>query len=512
MIAAPSIPAAPSEPAPHREPTGRTRDARPSTEPVAPATAGAADHPGGFTAALADAEEHVAARSNPEQPDARRDTARSKTAAHRHKDRADTAASATTSMPIGVQVPATSSTQPLGMPESGNPATPAHPHDDSLVASAGRRAGDVAGASATPSSLSPETDPTTHGRGANSGKQATSGAEPENADVDAAAAVDTAAVATGAAQPPGSANTNPSDAGAIAAEPMTGAALRRGAGSSSNRGAGDDTSHPSRSHSQGTSATTATVVGQSTVHGAGAKALSESHSQADADAPAAGHQTMQPLTRNLTGDPASSGQAGSAATATAAAQTAAAVTASAQPASFLSMLVSPMPTAASMSAAPAAPSSAPAPSDATGLPAAMLVDLATPAVGQPGWAQVVAQAIVMRAGAAGGRLRLQVQPPNLGPVDIALSIHNASATIQIVAQHPLTQAALQQSIPQLHTLLGQHGVQLARADVTSGQSGGRGRGHDAPPTPARVDGPTPGPVQAAAMPVRIRTGLVDDYA
>lgn len=183
---------------------------------------------------------------------------------------------------------------------------------------------------------------------------------------------------------------------------------------------------------------------------------------------------------------------------------------SVSPAALLAIAMAPAPIALPATLAGAS-STATANPPSSALPPAT-IDIATQLVGQPGWAQAIAQAIVTHAGAAGGRLRLQIQPPTLGPIDISLSIHNASATVQVIAQHPLTQAALQQAIPQLHALLGQQGVQLMHADVTAGQSGGQGRNHDAPPTPARVGTPTPGQVQAIATPARKRSGLVDDYA
>lgn len=172
-------------------------------------------------------------------------------------------------------------------------------------------------------------------------------------------------------------------------------------------------------------------------------------------------------------------------------------------------LPGPVLVATAAAAAPSLASSAGA--GAPALPMAT-VEVAAPTVGQPGWAQVVAQAIAAHAVAAGGRLRLHLQPPNLGPVDIALDVHDARATVQIIAQHPLTQAALQQSIPQLHALLGQQGVQLMRADVMTGQSGGRSGGRDARPTPPRVDTPTVAALRPAAAPARARVGLIDDYA
>lgn len=532
MIAAARNPA-PHESASQRDATGRARDPRVPMAPAAPDLAGAADQSRDFNAALADAEAQATGTSNAASSDPGRASAGRQAAERRHRSHADATAAPATPVPGSLPAPVTPPTHAPKAPGHGNPPIAPRPRDARADAAIERTAGGQR-APATTASGTPDTTLGTQpaavgGRGtsgapgtehaaapasgsgheADAGEDTASGANPGPAGDGAVASTDSTSDPAHAGLQPGPA-VDPGGAASPSAAPNPTRALRPDLPPSSNAAAGDGTSGSPLSRPQRTSGATPTGVRRGAVGGTGgSRSAGSSSLHPGAGAPAAGRQPLQQSTRTSSGDTAASGQAAAAA-ATAGSPATTAVMAAAPPASSPPPAVIAIPVATPTGAASAVPT--PPPAGTPILPAAMTVDVGTPAVGQPGWAQAVAQAIVTRAGAVGGRLHLQVQPPNLGPVDIALSIHHASATVQIVAQHPLTQAALQQSIPQLHTLLAQQGVQLAHADVTAGHSGSGGHGRDAPPTPVRVDGPTPGPMPAMAMPVRVRTGLVDDYA
>lgn len=114
--------------------------------------------------------------------------------------------------------------------------------------------------------------------------------------------------------------------------------------------------------------------------------------------------------------------------------------------------------------------------------------------------------------------RLQLNPRDLGPVEVRLSFGDGAAQVSFSTQHAGTAAAVQQSLPQLRDLLAQQGLQLGQATVShqpagDGQaaqqqaqgSGGqpgweRSRGGD-------VDDSLPGPTARA-----VGHGLVDAYA
>lgn len=130
----------------------------------------------------------------------------------------------------------------------------------------------------------------------------------------------------------------------------------------------------------------------------------------------------------------------------------------------------------------------------------------------PHWAQAMAQAVVDAVGTDGGRVRLQLNPAHLGPVDIALDIDKDQAKLQIFAAQAPTRAALQQAIPQLGALLASGGLQLAHADVFTGQSGRHGGGSDASPTPADAGSSSSTRIDAPTRLLSLHRGLIDDYA
>lgn len=545
--------AAPITHAPSTEPNGRRAspgEARGSSKSGAAAakdtTAPAADEgPDSFTAALADAEQQVHAGTDRESGGPRTDGSAPRTPTRRdHKDPRHASDRGATATQVGAVM------TPAGHPPDAKPRVPEATGDGSaqragsdphrratsgaksrsdvtgaVVASSADAANVFAGATA-PSTAHPTTSQTTAPvRASNprppqhSGDASTPAVDSRTAQSPTPEGSATAAAASGATAPvamaagPLPASTEP-DTG-LPAGPSTSGATPPGAARIAQRSTGPGATDSSTPRPANARATPIAPVTDAARGRAGTAAF-KLHANLGVSTTDADHASGQPASSgNAAAGASASGSSGltaNAAAAPAAAAAAIAAASSPPPAAVVMNVISASPVAMPTATA-AASSTSPATASSVPLPTPTL-ELATHLVGQPGWAQAVAQAIVTHAGAAGGRLRLQVQPPNLGPIDITLSIHNTSATLQLIAQHPFTQAALQQSIPQLHALLGQQGVQLMHADVTAGQSGGQGqgRGHDAPPTPARVGTPTPVTRASASTPARTRAGLVDDYA
>ncbi|TAM11518.1 MAG: flagellar hook-length control protein FliK [Nevskiaceae bacterium] len=133
-------------------------------------------------------------------------------------------------------------------------------------------------------------------------------------------------------------------------------------------------------------------------------------------------------------------------------------------------------------------------------------------IDHPQWPQAVAETLMANTGPDGGRVRLQLNPAHLGPVDIELDIDKDRAKVQIYAAQPVTRAALQQAIPQLSALLAGQGLQLDHADVSAGQSRhGERQDHDTGSAIPAIDptGRTPDVAHARSFVAR---GLVDDFA
>lgn len=134
------------------------------------------------------------------------------------------------------------------------------------------------------------------------------------------------------------------------------------------------------------------------------------------------------------------------------------------------------------------------------------------APGQPQFAQEVGQHVSWLAGQNIQQAEIQLNPKKLGPIQVEITTHHDRVDVTFAVQHPQTVHALQQTLPQLHDMLAQQGLNLGHASVgqqapgrqhpafaqhAGGGRAGRdsGSGHANPPTwrsarvavPGRVD-------------------------
>jgi flagellar hook-length control protein FliK len=114
------------------------------------------------------------------------------------------------------------------------------------------------------------------------------------------------------------------------------------------------------------------------------------------------------------------------------------------------------------------------------------VDKLTPAVGTPAWDQALGQKIVWMAQGGEQSASLTMNPPDLGPMQVVLSVSNNQATVDFMAAQPEVRQALEAALPRLREMMGESGIQLGQANVSAGgqqqfagfdggsKSGGRG--------------------------------------
>ncbi len=137
-------------------------------------------------------------------------------------------------------------------------------------------------------------------------------------------------------------------------------------------------------------------------------------------------------------------------------------------------------------------------------------------VSQPGWDQAVGERIQWMLGRNIQSAEVKLTPPNMGPMEIRISVQNDQASVSFIAQQPLTREALEAAIPRLRDMLGEANLNLANVDVgqrenQDAQPGaeGRGRGEGVGIGGESANLPESGEPQAAR---RMSNGLVDDYA
>ncbi len=134
---------------------------------------------------------------------------------------------------------------------------------------------------------------------------------------------------------------------------------------------------------------------------------------------------------------------------------------------------------------------------------------ATP--GQPQFVQETTQQVAWLVGNHIQQAQIQLNPRALGPIHIDIRTHHDHVDVSFAVQNPQTAQALQQTLPHLHEMLAQQGLNLGQASV--GQQA-PGQQH-APPVAypdarwRRAEIEVPAPARTIRA---IHHGRVDDFA
>jgi len=105
--------------------------------------------------------------------------------------------------------------------------------------------------------------------------------------------------------------------------------------------------------------------------------------------------------------------------------------------------------------------------------ATMAVNIQPP-VDSAAWSQVVAQRITWLAGNGIRAAELQLNPQELGPVDVKIRVNNEQTSIHFTSQHASVRDALELSVQRLRDMLESNGLGLVDVNV-SDQSGSQER-------------------------------------
>ncbi len=167
--------------------------------------------------------------------------------------------------------------------------------------------------------------------------------------------------------------------------------------------------------------------------------------------------------------------------------------------------------------APAAPPAVLAQIETTAAPAAAApVQAALEArVGTPDWNTELGQKIVWMIGDRQQSAEMRVNPPELGPLDIKLTIDGAQTTAVFTSPHSAVRDAVESALPRLREVLADSGIMLGNASVTAdtprdSQAFAR-QPHQGTRSTERLTADTGAP---AALPRMVSTtrGLVDLFA
>lgn len=93
------------------------------------------------------------------------------------------------------------------------------------------------------------------------------------------------------------------------------------------------------------------------------------------------------------------------------------------------------------------------------------------AVGSTAWGQEVGQKVVLMIGGKQQSLEMQLNPPQLGPLEVKLTLNQDQASVSFITAHGQVREALLQTVPKLGEMLADNGVMLANVQVDVGGSG-----------------------------------------
>ena len=89
--------------------------------------------------------------------------------------------------------------------------------------------------------------------------------------------------------------------------------------------------------------------------------------------------------------------------------------------------------------------------------------------GKTGWNEAVSQKIVWMVGATEQTAKLTLNPPELGPLEVIIHVNNEKADATFISENPEVRKALEDGVSTLRQLMGQAGVELGQANVSTGK-------------------------------------------
>lgn len=143
----------------------------------------------------------------------------------------------------------------------------------------------------------------------------------------------------------------------------------------------------------------------------------------------------------------------------------------------------------------------------------------TPAVGAPGWDSALAQKVIWQVGQQQQTAELHLNPPQLGPLQVQVSIADQGsniATAHFVSQHAAVREAIEAAMPRLREMLAESGISLGNTTVGNGSFQQQKFAQAGSHPSFRHAGNEPGDTTRSNGVVRtiraVRNGMVDTFA
>ena len=139
-------------------------------------------------------------------------------------------------------------------------------------------------------------------------------------------------------------------------------------------------------------------------------------------------------------------------------------------------------------------------------------------VGTPAWDGALAQKVTWMVTQQLQVAQLQLNPPNLGPMEVMLTVGNGpdpQTRIEFTSPHLVVREAIQAALPHLREMMENSGLSLGSATVSADsfqQQAQAGRQDHASPKQAENMPQTASDLAARSAATRVHTGLVDTFA
>jgi len=89
--------------------------------------------------------------------------------------------------------------------------------------------------------------------------------------------------------------------------------------------------------------------------------------------------------------------------------------------------------------------------------------------GKTGWDQAISQKVVWMLGAGQQSASLTLNPPDLGPLKVVISVHNDQADTTFISDNDEVRKALESGMAHLRDKMSESGIQLVQANVSTSQ-------------------------------------------
>ncbi len=110
-----------------------------------------------------------------------------------------------------------------------------------------------------------------------------------------------------------------------------------------------------------------------------------------------------------------------------------------------------------------------------------LLDMGVPqAVATRGWGAAIGERLMWMVKGDRQVARLKLNPPNLGPLEVRVSVNQDQTSVSFMAQHAAVRDALEAALPRLREMFDQQSMQLVRADISDPGAKQGDRAQDSP--------------------------------